>query len=165
MKSVGGALFMGQCAAINVIGHMGIDTQPDTESRFSPVMLSSFPSIMYLAIGKNAVSLGPDGSVESGEVIHETLFADDLGLESKHVSHYSLFENADIMKESIVSWSFVAPTIRQADEPLLGFCVLVAGSPLLRGDNMVAFLWMKVFGRRILIRSCRRNSRFRSSGG
>lgn len=88
MKSVGGALFMGQCAAINVIGHMGIDTAPNTESRFSPVMLSSFPSIMYLAIGKDTVSLGPDGSVASGEDIHETFFGDDLGLKSRHMSHY-----------------------------------------------------------------------------
>lgn len=107
---------MGQCAAINVIGHMGIDTQPNTESRFSPVMLSSFPSIMYLAIGKDAVSLGPDGSVASGEDIHQTFFGDDLGLGSKHMSHYSLFESADIMKGSIVSWSFVAQTIRRKEK-------------------------------------------------
>ncbi|OGM46804.1 hypothetical protein ABOM_005027 [Aspergillus bombycis] len=82
MKSVGAALFMGQCAAINVIGRMGIDTRSSVASNFVPAMLPSFPLIMNLAIGGNAATLGPDGLVTSGEGIHETFFGNDLGLKT-----------------------------------------------------------------------------------
>ncbi|GAB1194009.1 hypothetical protein APSETT444_003246 [Aspergillus pseudonomiae] len=86
IKSVGGALFMGQCAAINIVGRIGARNAHDRAYQLKPVEIPSFPLLMYLAVGKSAVSLEPDGSVRSGCDIHDMFFGEDLGLQSKQIS-------------------------------------------------------------------------------
>lgn len=84
MKSVGGAMIMGQCAAINVIGQLGAETQEEeTMPRFSPVHLPPFPLMMALAVGGEATTLDMDGAIDSGRHIREGFFGNDLALTSK----------------------------------------------------------------------------------
>lgn len=83
MKSVGGALLMGQCAAINVVGRLGIETQPEIGASFTPVELPPFPLMMSLAVGGEAASIDMNGSVDSGGHVREGFFGDDLALASK----------------------------------------------------------------------------------
>lgn len=89
MKSVGGALLMGRCAAINVIGRLGIATQQGTGVRFAPAELPPFPVMMSLAVGGEAASIDMDGSIDSGRHIREGFFGDDLALASKLTSRLS----------------------------------------------------------------------------
>ncbi|RJE18145.1 Pyridine nucleotide-disulfide oxidoreductase [Aspergillus sclerotialis] len=82
IKRVGGALIMGQCAAINIVKRIVADEQNQLEASIQPEQqtLPPFPQMMSLAVGSEAVSFGPDGSVKTGEEVREMAFGDDLGL-------------------------------------------------------------------------------------
>ncbi|KAE8371826.1 hypothetical protein BDV26DRAFT_298439 [Aspergillus bertholletiae] len=80
MKSVGGALLMGQCAAINIIGQLGMATQQGKGGHFVPAELPPFPLMMALAVGGEAASVDMSGSVDSGRHIQEMFFGNDLAL-------------------------------------------------------------------------------------
>ncbi|KAJ5482529.1 hypothetical protein N7475_001341, partial [Penicillium sp. IBT 31633x] len=80
MKSVGGAMLMGQCAAINVIGQIGMASQQGTDASFTLAELPPFPLMMALAIGRDAVSIDMNGSLDSGRHILEEFFGGDLAL-------------------------------------------------------------------------------------
>lgn len=84
---------MGQCAAINIIGQLGIATQPGTDSFFSPVELPPFPTMMALAVGGDAVSIDMNGSLDSGRRIREGFFGDDLALASMLTSSSALLRS------------------------------------------------------------------------
>lgn len=78
-------MIMGQCAAINVIGQLGIETQQETIRSFSPVHLPPFPLMMALAVGGEATTLDMDGAIDSGRHIREGYFGNDLALTSRLV--------------------------------------------------------------------------------
>ena len=85
IKRVGGALIMGQCAAINILKRIVADEQNQLESSIQSEKqtLPPFPQMMSLAVGSEAVQFGPDGSVKTGEKIRAMAFGDDLGLSRK----------------------------------------------------------------------------------
>lgn len=91
MKSVGGAMLMGQCAAINVIGQIGMASQQGTDASFTLAELPPFPLMMALAIGRDAVSIDMNGSLDSGRHILEEFFGGDLALASKLSPRISYF--------------------------------------------------------------------------
>lgn len=94
LKSVGGALLMGQCAAVNIIGHLGVATQQTTTAGFGPAQLPPFPLMMSLAVGREAAAIDMNGTVDSGEHLRESFFGGDLALASKFPVH--LFLDLDI---------------------------------------------------------------------
>ncbi|KAL8350006.1 hypothetical protein RB598_005376 [Gaeumannomyces tritici] len=76
IKRCGGAMHMGFCAATNMHQVM---LQQLTGQAPKFIELAEFPPMIGLAVGKKAMSYGPDAGVNSGEDVMEMFFGDDLG--------------------------------------------------------------------------------------
>lgn len=79
---------MGQCAAVNIIGHLGVATT--ATAGFGPAQLPPFPLMMSLAVGREAAAIDMNGTVDSGEHLRESFFGGDLALASKFLVHVFL---------------------------------------------------------------------------
>jgi hypothetical protein len=87
IKGVGGALIMGQAAAVNIIKKMVAKEQQAVGTgngmADGQVELPPFPAMMSISVGEEGVALGPDGSLHTGKQVKEMSFGEDLGLSSK----------------------------------------------------------------------------------
>lgn len=63
--------------------------------------LKGVPPMIALAVGRNAVASGPNGTV-SGEDVLYTYFRNDLGFESK-----SIFESFRLIHQLIICWDYM----------------------------------------------------------
>ncbi|KAJ5343711.1 FAD-dependent pyridine nucleotide-disulfide oxidoreductase [Penicillium brevicompactum] len=76
IKRCGGAMHMGHYAGMNIYEHMLAEC---TGQKPNYQTLSAFPSVMGLAIGKNAVSYTPDEGTREGEELQKSMFGKDMG--------------------------------------------------------------------------------------
>lgn len=78
IKRCGAAMHMGHFAAYNI--HQGmISSQGNEVSKPKYMSLNEFPPVIGLAVGKKAISYGPEQGVKMGEDVMALMFGDDLG--------------------------------------------------------------------------------------
>lgn len=75
IKRCGGAMYEGKIAALN-IHQLILQEVSEKEPKFTEI--SEFPPMIGLAVGKVAVSYGPEG-MNSGKQVMQNFFEDDLG--------------------------------------------------------------------------------------
>lgn len=82
IKRCGGAMHMGYFAAHN-IHELILERMTGATPKFNE--LGEIPPMIGLAVGKKAVSYGPEQGVASGEDVMKAFFGNDLGFGSKYL--------------------------------------------------------------------------------
>ena len=102
IKRCGGAMHMGHYAGMNIYEHMLAEC---TGQKPNYQTLSAFPSVMGLAIGKNAVSYTPDEGTREGEELQKSMFGKDMG----HTSTFSFYHHhqMDLANDVAVCWNYM----------------------------------------------------------
>lgn len=92
---------MGHYAGMNIYEHMLAEC---TGQKPNYQTLSAFPSVMGLAIGKNAVSYTPDEGTREGEELQKNMFGKDMG----HTSTFSFYHHQlDLTNDVAVCWNYM----------------------------------------------------------
>lgn len=90
IKRVGRALYMGQCAAVNILQLMAAASKQRKEGeKYDLYEYPEVPPMMALALGSTAVTYHPSTGVSGGAEAYKTSFGTDLGLSSKFLNHQS----------------------------------------------------------------------------